>query len=706
MTLTEAYELLDLLIDTDLQQVRQRFSEQYSEYRMLIDNAPTPNLRKKNEQNLALREEAFTLITGGNLDDTGDLPSVSRWEAMEELNGISNNPKKHELSLSEALGKLGLAVATRPTEVEKVFLHQKFEIESELANARIEKVKQAYQEELNSLLEIWSVISPWIKQKKEEQDEIQKKVENELEIARKRKLEQEQEIIRLQEQKEATEKAKQEALQAQQELERKAQEIREQNELLKINEEQLKRQAEQAFSQENGLNQIRNNRIELSKKESIVVPVLESINNEATIHQTPDKVVIKKDLLVSEPKVSEQKEAGSAPVRSYSKFISILILASVALGISVFLLIRNNTDVLDTEPSKLIISKNTVGAVSVKGNDAFVQGMDAYRQYKLAESFEKFKVAAKENHPESYYFLGRHYAMGEHVKEDYEKAFNYYKRGVEAGDMKAHLGLGFMYWEGLGVKKDKKQSDYHFKQARQAVETAAAEGNYFWESRLGVAYTNQLMGYPKDLEKAFLYNSKSANKGYCFAQNNLGVTYKIGTGVKKNYQEALKLFKKSAQQGYGLAQLNLGSMYTFGEGIPKDSAKGFYWYSKAANQGIVDAEINLASMYYMGDGVTKDLNKAADLYKKAAAKENSDAQTQLGYMYSVGEGVSQDMIIAANFYRKASELGNEYAQANLGDCYYYGIGVEKNIGNAFEWWQKAARQGNKIAKSRLEEHNK
>ncbi len=52
-----------------------------------------------------------------------------------------------------------------------------------------------------------------------------------------------------------------------------------------------------------------------------------------------------------------------------------------------------------------------------------------------------------------------------------------------------------------------------------------------------------------------------AEKGHAEAQCILGNLYHLGLGVEKNIQEAVKWYKKSAQQGYCIAENNLNTIY-------------------------------------------------------------------------------------------------------------------------------------------------
>ncbi|MDB4130150.1 sel1 repeat family protein, partial [Amylibacter sp.] len=73
------------------------------------------------------------------------------------------------------------------------------------------------------------------------------------------------------------------------------------------------------------------------------------------------------------------------------------------------------------------------------------------------------------------------------------------------------------------------------------------------------------------------------------AQSNLGVMYKNGKGVLKDYNEAVKWFRLSAEQGNASAQNNLGVMYDTGKGVLQDNVTAHMWYNIASANGHEDA---------------------------------------------------------------------------------------------------------------------
>ena len=79
-------------------------------------------------------------------------------------------------------------------------------------------------------------------------------------------------------------------------------------------------------------------------------------------------------------------------------------------------------------------------------------------------------------------------------------------------------------------------------------------------------------------EEAVVCYRKAAEQGMSMAQNNLGVMYKDGQGVRQDYREAVRWFRLAACQGNVLAQSNLGWMYQRGRGVAQDYDSARYWY--------------------------------------------------------------------------------------------------------------------------------
>jgi len=162
-------------------------------------------------------------------------------------------------------------------------------------------------------------------------------------------------------------------------------------------------------------------------------------------------------------------------------------------------------------------------------------------------------------------------------------------------------------------------------------------------------------GYvPKDLKKAFILYSKSAEKGFCCGIYNLGLCYLDGVGTEKNYEKGMELLKKAKGMGCDYAKEFLNHERF----SPQLKAK--------AESGDVEAQLNLAHCYICGQhGVSIDKKEAVKWYIKAAVQGNAIAQRSLGMSYSNGVGVGKDDKEALKWYAKAAETGDGYAQNGL-----------------------------------------
>ncbi len=130
-----------------------------------------------------------------------------------------------------------------------------------------------------------------------------------------------------------------------------------------------------------------------------------------------------------------------------------------------------------------------------------------------------------------------------------------------------------------------------------------------------------------------------------------------------DYATAVRIYLQLANQGHTHAQNNLGLMYEKGHGVRQNHAEAVMWYRKAANQGSLGGQINLGNMYERGQGVTRDYAEAVRWYSKAAHRGSVAAQARLGFLYSKGgQGVMQDYVQAHMWYSLAVAKDDEIAR--------------------------------------------
>src|SRR5947199_2117398 len=91
---------------------------------------------------------------------------------------------------------------------------------------------------------------------------------------------------------------------------------------------------------------------------------------------------------------------------------------------------------------------------------------------------------------------------------------------------------------------------------------------------------------------------EAAQAGNARAQKKLADLCRIGDGLtNQDYVEAVRWYRLAAEQGNAEAQNDLGVMYLDGLGLREDAAEAAKWYRKAAEQGLAIAQFNLACRY-------------------------------------------------------------------------------------------------------------
>ena len=309
--------------------------------------------------------------------------------------------------------------------------------------------------------------------------------------------------------------------------------------------------------------------------------------------------------------------------------------------------------------------------------------------------FRAALAKAERGDSDAQFEVGRMYAVGEGVKQDYKKAREWFEKGAAQKNRVALDWLGWLYDNGYGVKQD-------YKKAREYYEEAAALNNGDALRKLGDMYYFG-RGVKQDYKKAVEYYEKGAALNNANALNTLGVMYHDGKGVKQDYTKAREYYEKSAALNYGWAFYNLGNMYYYGRGVKQDYTKAREYYEKAAALNNASAFYNLGYMYAHGNGVKQDYTKAREYYEKSAALNNASALNNLGYMYAHGNGVKQDYTKAREYYEKSAALNNASAFYNLGYMYENAKGVREDLRKARDYYEKAAALNNADAMYELGE---
>lgn len=335
------------------------------------------------------------------------------------------------------------------------------------------------------------------------------------------------------------------------------------------------------------------------------------------------------------------------------------------------------------------------------------------------ESFRWAKLSAEQGYAHGMRELGMDYLLGHGTEVDYDQAKHYLEKAAALGNSTAQNALGYMAELGLAQNIDLEAAkDWYTKSARQNYRVA--EINFY------------LVGYRKN--KPYLHTDEDIDRIKQEAEEKmpegmaaLGILYRYGTEVEKNYSRYTKLATKAGERGFAPADFmyaapNIRDATSVGrKGKHRDHQRlkramenghadaaivlgdnykartkwkeAYEYYLKAAHRENIRAMFLVGYILEMGYGVDANLEAAIQWYQKAAEKGSPAAMNALAGLYASGSGLAKNPTKANEWLNKAAEGGLTIAMRNMGRSYYHGIGVEKDIAKSLEWYLKASDEG-------------
>ena len=195
---------------------------------------------------------------------------------------------------------------------------------------------------------------------------------------------------------------------------------------------------------------------------------------------------------------------------------------------------------------------------------------------------------------------------------------------AEAGDVQVQCDLGKAYAEGEIVEQDYKKSLYWFNEA-------VKNGDVMAIGCLGVMYELG-RGVEADINKAIEYYQRAAYENDPTGIYNMGLCYFYGKGiVKENKNRAINYITEVAEAGFVEAMKFLITFYR----KCSDFEKSFYWLEKVALTGDDDCQLRVGRCYEIGTSfVEQDKEKAFEWYLKAAEQGNEQAMERVNVYYA------------------------------------------------------------------------
>ncbi len=205
------------------------------------------------------------------------------------------------------------------------------------------------------------------------------------------------------------------------------------------------------------------------------------------------------------------------------------------------------------------------------------------------QNFQKarhwLQKAANNDNAEAQYYLGNILFYGLGTRFQPSSARKWYKKSAKQKFVPAYYQLGLSYELGMGALKRTNKAKRWYQKAEQASYPLASTA--LQRIREKQNKTLSQLGFPK--EPNLVQDILWANEGDISAQYRLGLAYKQGSGLKKNYSTAKNWLEKAAMAGNKNAQYELALMYENGNGVEKNIFEAMIWLSFAAYEGHIPA---------------------------------------------------------------------------------------------------------------------
>ena len=375
---------------------------------------------------------------------------------------------------------------------------------------------------------------------------------------------------------------------------------------------------------------------------------------------------------ISEPSSSEDNEpAESPPASSYShgkkktfwteKYLTArrAMYGDQTAPPDLPLAVRLMRQLADKNP----LAAHDLGVLLLKGMGCQTDGDKARRWFQKA--LAGFQSAAATSKRAAYfrYRVGKMYAMGYGVGQDYLEAALWYERAVQHNNYPfAAYALGCLYLRGQGVEGDEEQALELFLTAAEHEKQPNAYAMY----ELGRMYRK---GIGTDLDEAKADHwDKLAYQAFVSLeearpddrlQYRLGYMALRGIGTKASPETAYQYWKKAVPLKnkdalYALGKLCLDPSFS---GFSPQEGERYLWESWSKHKNLQAAYL-LGKAYAQGTVLPRNIEKALELLATVAEKGNPYAQYLLGKIYYWGNGVEQDREKGLEYIRQAAEQGH------------------------------------------------
>ena len=376
-----------------------------------------------------------------------------------------------------------------------------------------------------------------------------------------------------------------------------------------------------------------------------------------------------------------------------------------------------STDKLGEKNEEMSIAKYTralQGFLQIEPNSKELKPYVQYRIGKMycygsgteqnyQKAFEWFKRSAKQKNKFAQFSLANLYYYGSGVEKDLSQAFLWYQRSSSQGQPYAAYSIAQMYRYGEYVTKDNDTAQRYYKQALSGflkIESDdMANDDLFY--KLGQMF-NLGLGTDSDVTKAIEYFRRSAEMNNKNGLFEYGKALLTGEHIPQDTDSAVKLLEKAVKLKNSNAKRFLALEYISGEHLEQDIEKGIALLTECADSGDVIASYRLGKIYLQGEIMPQNLDKAEKYL--LLAEDSEYTQYALAKLYLQEE--KYDIQKAVDYFENGADK-NHWASYQLGRIYLFGAkDIERDKEKAIEWFTKSANDGNEYAQAMLDNISK
>ena len=276
---------------------------------------------------------------------------------------------------------------------------------------------------------------------------------------------------------------------------------------------------------------------------------------------------------------------------------------------------------------------------------------------------------AIEGDKEAQFQLAECYRTGNEMVQDWELAYQWYKKSAEQDYTPAMHALSLCLIDGYGTEKNPQEGI--------KILTICAERGYMKSIHSLIAVYMKGDGEIEkkpDIAKKWIQIGAELGDATCMRALSM-ILLDPAYGTCQT-EEGKMWLQRAAQASDAIAQYELGVMYFLGNyGENKDYVAAKYWLSLAAEQNHSIATFILGIIYYKGLGVEQNMEKFVQLCLKSAQLGYGRAQICAALMYARGEGLPEVPEHAIYWAKKAAdqdEPGADRIYQTLLKYYYFG----------------------------------